>query len=39
MSKHLLAIFVLAVGLGGCMTVGPDYAKPKVDVPAAWPGA
>jgi multidrug efflux system outer membrane protein len=39
MSKHLLAIFVLAAGLGGCMTVGPDYEKPKVDVPAVWPGA
>jgi len=39
MPKHLLAFFMLAAGLGGCMTVGPDYQKPKVDVPAAWPGA
>ena len=36
-----LAIAALAAGfsLTGCMTVGPDYQKPAVDVPAAWPGA
>jgi len=30
----LLAIALASV-LGGC-TVGPDYARPTVEVPAAW---
>ena len=25
-----------ALGFAGCVTVGPDYAPPEVDVPAGW---
>jgi outer membrane protein, multidrug efflux system len=34
LKKALLAIALASV-LGGC-TVGPDYARPTVEVPAAW---
>jgi multidrug efflux system outer membrane protein len=38
MSRSALAPLLLAAWLAGCMTVGPDYRKPEVQVPAAWPG-
>ncbi len=34
MSK--LMIFAFAVGLSGCLMVGPDYQKPQVDAPKQW---
>jgi outer membrane protein, multidrug efflux system len=44
MHSHMLAVLarlmsLAALALAGCMTVGPDYQKPTVDVPAVWPGA
>jgi outer membrane protein, multidrug efflux system len=33
--RHLAAACVAMVGLAGCM-MGPDYARPKVDSPAAF---
>lgn len=30
--------WLLAAVLTGCMTVGPDYVRPKVDTPEQWPG-
>lgn len=33
----LAAVLLLACpGLPGCVTVGPDYAAPRVDMPRAW---
>lgn len=29
--------WLLAALLTGCMTVGPDYVRPKVDAPEQWP--
>jgi len=37
MLSRCFAAALLASALAGCM-VGPDYKKPKVEVPAAWPG-
>ncbi|HKQ23649.1 MAG TPA: efflux transporter outer membrane subunit [Burkholderiales bacterium] len=37
--RIVAAIPVLAAMLiTGCMTVGPDYHRPKVDTPEQWPG-
>ena len=33
-----LAILVLALGLGGCSTVGKDYVRPEVPLPVQWRG-
>jgi multidrug efflux system outer membrane protein len=30
---------VLLLALGGCMTVGPDYKRPAMELPAAYPEA
>jgi multidrug efflux system outer membrane protein len=38
MFRSALAPLSLLACLTGCMTVGPDYRKPDVQVPAAWPG-
>jgi multidrug efflux system outer membrane protein len=35
MRNHILFCGLLLV-LTGCMTVGPDYRRPDVDVPATW---
>jgi outer membrane protein, multidrug efflux system len=32
-----LAAILPAVMLSGCITVGPDYQRPKIDVPDRWP--
>jgi outer membrane protein TolC len=31
-----LLLLLAGLGLAGCATVGPDYAPPSTDVPAAW---
>ena len=31
-----LAVFVLSMTLTGCILVGPDYEKPKSDIPQQW---
>ncbi|MGE4441898.1 MAG: efflux transporter outer membrane subunit [Desulfomicrobium sp.] len=31
-----IAVVLVAVGLAGCASVGPDYAPPTPDAPAAW---
>lgn len=33
-----IAAVLVAVGLAGCASVGPDYAPPTPDAPAAWSG-
>ena len=38
MSAGRIATAVLFAALGGCM-VGPDYQRPSVDLPGAFPGA
>src|SRR5581483_7267934 len=35
MIRYLPAL--LAVVLAGCTTVGPDYKRPQIDTPRAWP--
>ena len=35
----LLMATLVAVTLAGCMTLGPDYKRPQVDMPEQWPGA
>ena len=37
--KRIIAATLAAAALAGCMTVGPDYRRPKVDTPEQWPGA
>lgn len=37
--KSIVAATFATVLLAGCMTVGPDYRRPKVDTPEQWPGA
>jgi len=35
--RHTCSLILLAgLGLAGCVTVGPDYAPPELDVPPAW---
>ncbi|HBD08785.1 MAG TPA: RND transporter, partial [Syntrophobacteraceae bacterium] len=34
MRKYLLVV-MLALMIGSC-TVGPDYKRPAIDIPAAW---
>ena len=36
--RRNIAAALIAVLLAGCMTVGPDYRRPKVDTPEQWPG-
>jgi multidrug efflux system outer membrane protein len=31
-------VALIAVLLSGCITVGPDYRRPKIDTPDVWPG-
>jgi len=35
---RFIAALLPAVLLSGCITVGPDYQRPKIDVPDQWPG-
>lgn len=35
-AKNSLLILILAIGLGGCTTLGPDYVAPEVDAELAW---
>ena len=37
--KRIIAATLAVAWLAGCMTVGPDYRRPKVDTPEQWPGA
>jgi len=37
--KRIIAATLAVAALAGCMTVGPDYRRPKVDTPEQWPGA
>jgi multidrug efflux system outer membrane protein len=37
--KANLATLLLSALLAGCMTVGPDYKRPAIDMPEQWPGA
>ncbi|HWH46843.1 MAG TPA: efflux transporter outer membrane subunit [Burkholderiales bacterium] len=37
-STRIIAATLFTVLLAGCMTVGPDYRRPKVDTPEQWPG-
>lgn len=34
---RFLAVAAAALTLSGCITLGPDYARPAVDMPEAWP--
>ena len=34
-----VGIALAAAAMAGCMTVGPDYQRPKVDTPEQWPGS
>jgi len=36
--RRNIAAALIAVLLAGCMTVGPDYRRPKVDTPEQWLG-
>lgn len=36
MTRHP-PVIALAMALAGCMTVGPDYERPAVDLPGAYP--
>jgi multidrug efflux system outer membrane protein len=37
--KRIVAATLALALLAACMTVGPDYRRPKVDTPEQWPGA
>jgi multidrug efflux system outer membrane protein len=37
-SIRILALAAVTTLLFGCMTVGPDYRRPKIDTPDLWPG-
>jgi len=39
MSTRSLVALCLALLFGGCAAVGPDYARPAIDLPGAYPGA
>ncbi len=32
-------LMATVAGLSGCLSIGPDYAPPAVEAPAAWPSA
>ena len=34
--KAIVCLCVLAALPSGCMTVGPDFKKPEMDLPAKW---
>jgi multidrug efflux system outer membrane protein len=36
--RVFISVMIAAFLLSGCITVGPDYKRPKVDTPDAWPG-
>ncbi len=36
MSRLSIVALSLVAALAGCASVGPDYVKPDIDVPAAW---
>src|SRR3990172_12834703 len=38
MPNRILTVVLTATLLFGCMTVGPDYRRPKIDTPDVWPG-
>lgn len=38
MRPHHMLILLACVLLAACMTVGPDYVAPELEVPAAWQG-
>ncbi len=37
-SNRIFMAVLTASLLSGCMTVGPDYHRPKIDTPEVWPG-
>lgn len=39
MNKPLLALLPLSLALAGCSLLGPDYQRPSLELPAAWPAA
>jgi outer membrane protein, multidrug efflux system len=39
MKQHLLTTLAVAMLSAGCTTVGPDYQRPAVTLPAQYPGA
>jgi len=38
MFNRIFPAALIAALLSGCMTVGPDYRRPKIDTPDVWPG-
>ena len=36
MSRFSIVALPLVAALAGCASVGPDYVKPEIDVPAGW---
>jgi outer membrane protein, multidrug efflux system len=36
--NRIVAATLAAVLLTGCMAIGPDYRRPRVDTPEQWPG-
>ena len=37
--NRMVAAMLATALLAGCMTIGPDYRRPRVDAPEQWPGA
>jgi multidrug efflux system outer membrane protein len=35
---QLIRMTMIALFLSGCMALGPDYSRPKIDLPENWPG-
>ncbi|MBI3810640.1 MAG: efflux transporter outer membrane subunit [Nitrospirae bacterium] len=35
--NRIVTSTLIAMLLSGCMTVGPDYRRPEIDTPEAWP--
>jgi multidrug efflux system outer membrane protein len=38
LNRVFMTVGLIAGLLSGCITLGPDYARPKIDTPDAWPG-